>query len=311
MLAVGYQDAALFCRAADLYLEGFPAGSLTALLEAGEAGLACVRAPRACIPPYASDGVGLDEVEQPKDVEDYIRTAVGLAQDANARVELGKKLQRAIRSHHCGEGWLARLREVKRLIPDRHSVYPDFRPSPVEPHRRDFLIQYLHRNDPQVSKSTIAAEALIEAWKRTTGEPQVDKALWAALKACEIDEVHGLSSKVGRGVLTAPHCDPGAADGAVRTPRPISGLVRILQDRAALWWLNRRIRRRGLRERLMANASLALASGRQDLARKLTYACLFRRISSLGDLAWVKMLIKTHLSPKWRGELRRMRKGVA
>ena len=128
------------CQAADVYLGGpFPAGSLTALLEAGETGLACVRAPHVCIPPYASDGVGLDELEQPVDVEAYARTAAGLAHDASARAELGMKLQQTIRSHHCGELWLARLREVKRLIPETHAVYPDFRPTPVEPHRRDWL----------------------------------------------------------------------------------------------------------------------------------------------------------------------------
>ena len=309
MLGVGYQDSALFCRAADLYLEGFPAGSLTALLEAGEAGLACVRAPREVVPPFSSDGLGLDEVKQPRDVEDYVRTAVGLAQDANARVELGKKLQHAIRSHHCGEGWLGRLREVKGLIPERHSVYPDFRPTPVEQHRRDWLIQYLHRNDPQVSISTIAAEAFIEAWKRTTGEPQIDKALWAALKACECGEVHGFSTEIGLGVDTVPHCDPGATHGAVRTPRPKQCFLSTFQDAATLWWLNKRIRRRGLRERLMANASLALASGRQDLARKLTYACLLKRISSLSDLAWIRMLVKTHISPRWLGGVKRMWKG--
>src|SRR5207253_10705538 len=54
-------DSSIFCEAADVYLEGFPAGSLTALLEAGEAGLACVRAPAQVIPPFSSDGAGRSE----------------------------------------------------------------------------------------------------------------------------------------------------------------------------------------------------------------------------------------------------------
>lgn len=282
--ALGRQpDSAQFCHAADVYLEGFPAGSLTALLEAGETGLACVRAPRACTPPFASDGVSLNEVAQPHDVEDYVRTAVGLVRNAQERADLGQRLQQAIRAHHCGDGWLARLREVKRQIPEQHSVYPDFQSAPVEQDRRNWLIQYLHRHDLNASKRAITTEAFIEAWKRTTGEPQVDEALWAELEAC----------KPKANSLAAP------------------GFAERIRDKSSLWRLNNQIRRQGLRERLIRNARLALASGRHDLARKLTYSCLLRRVSSLGDPGWFKLLIKTHLNSRYLEALRRIRKRAA
>src|SRR6185437_3034845 len=51
--------------AADVYLEGFPVGSPTALLEAGLRGLACVRAPADVPPPFAIDGPALDALAQP------------------------------------------------------------------------------------------------------------------------------------------------------------------------------------------------------------------------------------------------------
>ena len=170
-------------------------------------------------------------------------------------------------------------------------------------------MQYLLRNESQVSKNTIAAEVFIEAWKRTAGEPQIDEALWSDLKACETDEGHELSHESGRSGNSPTLADSRARrPGGRRNARPT---ILRFRDRTALWRLNQRIRRQGLRERLMANAGLAFVSGRQDLVRQLTYSCLLRRISSLGDLAWIKMLIKTHLSPKWLGGLRRIIKGTA
>ncbi|GEM_PF-1027841 len=277
--AVGRQpDSALFCQAADVYLEGFPSGSLTALLEAGMAGLACVRSPRNCIPPFASDGVGVDEVAQPGGIDEYVRTAVALAQDAQARTELGQKLQRTIISYHCGAGWLTQLRELKEQMPERHRTYPNFYPTQIERHRRNWPIQLMYAQAAAVNMSTVAAHVFVEAWKRSSGEPQVDETLWRELRACE------------------PDIDPS---------------IQFLKDSRnvfSLWQLNRRIRRRGIRGRFIAHATQALANGKQALARKLTYACLLRAFSSMGDMAWLKLLVKTHLNQKWVRQMKRVKK---
>lgn len=277
--ALGWQpDSNVFCRAADVYLEGFPAGSLTALLEAAEAGLACVRAPAAVAPPFASDGPGLDEVPQPCGVKDYIEKAVALAGNLAARTEIGLKLQREVRAHHGKEGWLKRLAQIKELIPERHSVYPDFQTQPVEPHRRDWLVQYLHHNDPDLSPDSIAERTFIEAWKRTGGKPQIDEGLWRELN--RNDDARG----------TKPVGELNAA------------------DRLALAGLNRRIRRLGMRARLVARAKLAVSLGRPKQARQLIYSCLLQRPSSLTDLQWLKVFAKSHISPKWLRGIKRLRR---
>jgi hypothetical protein len=279
--AVGYQpDSTLFCHAADLYLEGFPAGSLTALLEAGEAGLPCVRAPLLCIPPFSSDSAGIDNLAQPKDANEYVRTAVALVKDTKSSTELGQQLQRAIRSQHCGGAWLARLRAVKQLIPEGHSVCEDFCPVPVEQHWLDWSIQSVYADKPAPARNAVAAGVYVEAWKRTAAKPQIEAALWARLKACQTHE------------------------------EQVAGRWETLLERASLWRLNKQIRRQGTRSRLIAKAALALTGGKQSLARKLTYSCLLQSPSSVGDPAWIKMLVKSHLSHQWLLGLRRMKRPV-
>jgi len=270
LLALGPQpDSTVFCNAADLYLEGFPAGSLTALLEAGEAGLACVRAPRACIPPVSSDSFGIDGLDQPEDINAYIQVAVGLARDEKARTELGWKLQQAIHSQHCGPGWLSHLDAIKKLIPKSHSIYKEFRPAPVDNHRRDWSIESIHAIGPVPTRGTVAAEVYIESWRRTVVKPQIEPELWAQLKACQTPRGQG------------------------------SGYMAGCLEKISLWRLNRKIRRQGTRIRLITNARLALASGQRSLARELVYSCLLQCWSSAFDVAWIKVFIKSHLSKYW------------
>ena len=274
---VGRQpDSTLFCKAADLYMEGFPAGSLTALLEAGESGLACVRGPQSCIPPYSSDGFGIDELPQPDSTEAYVRTAVQLAQDAVARAELGRKLQSAIRSHYCGVGWLAHLQEMKNQIPGQHAVYPEFSPTAVEIHRRDWFIEYLHRNDHALNMKTVAGEAFVEAWRRTSGRPQIDAGLLEKLKAIERHKIHS------------------------------NGRWTKLMDQVALRQLNARIRHQGTRLRLIDCANLAISTGRHSLARKLAYRLLFSQLTCLWSRDWLKLLAKVHGGYQLRAWLRRI-----
>lgn len=123
--AVGRQvDVARFHYAADIYLEGFPFGSTTALLEAGLNALPAVLAPAASPPPFGTDGIAVDAVlDRPATVEAYVDETLRLMADPAARVELGRRLATVIREHHVGEGWNRHLTAAVDALPDEHRVY--------------------------------------------------------------------------------------------------------------------------------------------------------------------------------------------
>jgi hypothetical protein len=266
ILALGYQqDSTLFCRSADLYMEGFPLGSLTALLEAGEAGLPCVCAPS--IPPFRSDSLSLDECPQPKDVQDYIRDVVSLAKDSRARTQISVKLQKAIRSQHCGAGWLAHLRKIKEQIPASHRIYPDFKPGGAEVRMRNWFLNFLHSKEPVPTMGTLAEYVFVEAWVRTDSRPQLDSRLWTELDQCG---------------------QYGDSRNSLAELRDTISLVR----------LNRRIQSRGDRNKLMSAVRDAIRNGKPHLARKLIYRCLLAGPACLVDANWIRQFAKAHLGQR-------------
>lgn len=108
-------------EAADIYIEGFPFGTTTALLEAGLAAMPVVLAPAQCPPPFGSDGVALDAtLQRPASVEDYVRTVVRLACRAELREREGERIREAIARHHTGEGWNAYLESAIARLPGEH-----------------------------------------------------------------------------------------------------------------------------------------------------------------------------------------------
>lgn len=109
--------------AADVYLEGIPCGSLTAMLEAGLAGLPCVRNPLLSGTIGHSDDPSFADVPSPKDVEEYVGAAVELAASPAKRRQDGIRLREAVMAHHCGEGWLRHLRELEARIPAKHRIH--------------------------------------------------------------------------------------------------------------------------------------------------------------------------------------------
>jgi hypothetical protein len=278
ILPLGYQqDATLFCRSADLYLEGFPLGSLTALLEAGQAGLMCVRAPVDSPLPFCSDSLSLDSVPQPKDLNDYVRTVVALVKNPQARAEGGLILRNAIESQHCGAGWLARLREIRTQLPKSHQVHLDFRPVAAADALRNWFLRCTHRRTPVPSRNEAATRIFIEAWKRTESQPKVDGQLWEELLAVDSPPADGKKSHSGQ---------------------------RGISSRIELWRLNRRISSQGSRQRLMARASLLLHTGRFGQARRAIYQCLWASPTCWSDPRWLKQLAKAHLTPQWSARLR-------
>jgi hypothetical protein len=144
--AMGNQfDLSLYHEAADIYLEGFPVGSLTALLEAGLAGIPSVRAPGTSYSPLTADGVGLAGLERPDTVERYVSLVLRLIDDEQRRTETGTKLRDEITRHHCGPGWLSHLQAMKTQIPSRHAVHPGFSPSPVSADTLRSWVRFLRR----------------------------------------------------------------------------------------------------------------------------------------------------------------------
>src|SRR5207253_2876944 len=120
------EDPSAYLRAADVYLETFPFGGQTALLEAALAGLPCVRA---FAPPFdllvASDEALDGLLTNPATEEDYVEQASALIRNPEARHCLGAKLREQVHFYHSGEQWQRRLDEVYRHAFGRaHSPRP-------------------------------------------------------------------------------------------------------------------------------------------------------------------------------------------
>ena len=109
--------------AADIYLEGFPFGSLTALLEAALSGLPCVRAPAACFPPFSSDGKALENVPVSHDIEAYEARVTSLLRDSAMRRRTGDELATSVRLEHCVPAWSQHLRALKASVPPSHDTF--------------------------------------------------------------------------------------------------------------------------------------------------------------------------------------------
>jgi glycosyltransferase involved in cell wall biosynthesis len=116
---------------ADLYLEGFPFGSTTALLEAGSHGIPVVLAPATCPPPFGTDGIALDSVLiRTANVRDYVDRVIALIGDAAERERCGRVVAQSIAEHHLCPGWSRHLSAVVDRLPFAHSV---LMPKPKSP----------------------------------------------------------------------------------------------------------------------------------------------------------------------------------
>jgi hypothetical protein len=145
-MPVGNQsELGRFHAAADVYLEGMPAGSLTALLEVCLAGVPCVRSPARVRPPHASDGIALASIPQPLDVSSYVNEALALAEDKAARRERGQKLQQRVREVHCEAGWRQQLDQIIPSLPKAHSLHLQQNPRPIAPEESEFKLDYAYR----------------------------------------------------------------------------------------------------------------------------------------------------------------------
>lgn len=131
-------------EAADIYIEGFPFGTTTALLESAHKGLPAVLAPSQCPPPYGTDGIALDSIlRRPSTVEEYKEQILVLSRDKAWRTELGASLRDSIVAHHTGVGWKQHLENAFAMLPREHRVRsaaaPVRTPGAVHEHWSRFL----------------------------------------------------------------------------------------------------------------------------------------------------------------------------
>jgi glycosyltransferase involved in cell wall biosynthesis len=107
------EDPSLWRSAADVYLESFPFGSHTALLEAALSGLPVVPAYAPLFPLIVAHDDSLNDlIPNPQSEEEYIERCGRLIQGSELRIELAEALQDRLRIDHVGAGWLRRLAAV-------------------------------------------------------------------------------------------------------------------------------------------------------------------------------------------------------
>ena len=171
--------------AADLYIEGFPFGSTTALLEAGLRGIPVILAPASCPPPYGSDGVALDGViNRPCDVEEYKHQVLFLSANRDERERLGAKVSSSIRNHHTGDGWMRHLEKAVNVLPSTHSTYPlpVCHPTPEDVH------QYWTRFRDTCAWDCVSEVLLDDYVGRLLSmgvRPRLTKSIWKASKKAQ------------------------------------------------------------------------------------------------------------------------------
>ncbi len=103
-------DPSKYCAAADVYLESFPFGSNTALLEAAAYGLPVVPAYAPLFQLLVAGNDSLDEaLPNPATEEEYVSRSRALIGLPELRYEFGASLRRMVLQQHVGAGWLERL----------------------------------------------------------------------------------------------------------------------------------------------------------------------------------------------------------
>ncbi len=120
------EDPSVYRTAADIYVESFPFGSQTALLEAALCGLPVV-------PAYAplfqllvaNDDSIQDLIPNPRSEQEYIERVKILACDPEQRRALGKNLRARLLATHVDKGWLEQLNSLYRVTDLlTHSPHP-------------------------------------------------------------------------------------------------------------------------------------------------------------------------------------------
>jgi hypothetical protein len=193
--------------AADVYVEGFPFGTTTALLEAGLCGLPAVLAPATSPPPYGTDGLATDScLVRPASPDRYVASVLELVRSPTARARVGARLREAVASTHSGEGWRRHVDDCFHAVGATHRVsVPRACPPTPEP---------LHLPWARVVERTSSAYderlelALIDCWSRGV-HPRLEREFVARLadgrrlaraRSAPLGVVAGLAAAVSAGL---------------------------------------------------------------------------------------------------------------
>jgi len=129
VFCLGVQSDTRTARAAaDVYLETFPFGSHTSVLEAARAGLPVVlshASPTKLLRAYSNWFES--EISENRSEDEYVSTAVSLGMDAAMRIQNGQRLRSVVARVHCNEGWrgeVHRVYEAARAMQHRASMLP-------------------------------------------------------------------------------------------------------------------------------------------------------------------------------------------
>jgi hypothetical protein len=110
-------DATAHQKAADVYLEGFPFGSQTALLEAAMTGAACVPAFAPASPLLATQDFALDGLaDNPADEAGYIDRACDFAAHPDKCTAAGAALRERVLHYHVLPSWNEMLENTYRAL---------------------------------------------------------------------------------------------------------------------------------------------------------------------------------------------------
>jgi hypothetical protein len=149
LLALGSQPQpmARFHAAADIYLDGFPFDSHTALLEAALSGLPGIRIPACAVMPFSGNDHPLSALQQPADVEEYLTQCITLARSPQQRQETGTRFHEAVANLNGPAGWRVNGAEFTRDLPTSHRIH---RPTstPLGPTERRFWVSFQQRVNP-------------------------------------------------------------------------------------------------------------------------------------------------------------------
>jgi hypothetical protein len=106
-------DPLLYQLSADLYLEGFPWGSLTALLETAALGVCPVVMydPSPQLDVSGDPGL-INEVEKTNSEDEYINLVSRLIRTREERIETAERIKEKMISSHAGSGWQEYLQDV-------------------------------------------------------------------------------------------------------------------------------------------------------------------------------------------------------
>ena len=119
-------DPTAYQYAADVYLEGFPFGSQTALLESVVPGNPCVRAIAPLSPVLAASDVAIEGIAPvPADEREYVALADGYLSDLTTRRRIGQELRESVMHYHVGPAWKSLLEQAYgRLATLPHAPAP-------------------------------------------------------------------------------------------------------------------------------------------------------------------------------------------